>query len=282
MVAFSIFWWDIYRYGIFYFISFLLCYWFLFVLGRKKIFYRSPELQKILTESLDSLMIAILLWVIVWGRLGHFFIYHLEDFLHAPLSVFEIWKGGMSFIWWIIGVSCALFCFKKIYKISFQTFLLLVSCLLVFVPLGIFLGRLWNYLNQELYGIVFQNSWWSEEIVNLLKSLNLLHVYPHVDAQRRINTNLLSMIFEWLLLFFVQMVTFLSMIKKKIFHPVSLISQFVMGYSLFRFLFEYLRNDSQSEFVGIFTKSQWFFFFFFFFGLLLLRILKRKNRFLLL
>ncbi|MBQ7074378.1 prolipoprotein diacylglyceryl transferase [bacterium] len=78
------------------------------------------------------------------------------------------------------------------------------------------------------------------------------------------------------------MVTFLSMIKKKIFHPVSLISQFVMGYSLFRFLFEYLRNDSQSEFVGIFTKSQWFFFFFFFFGLLLLRILKRKNRFLLL
>ena len=277
MVAFSIFGFNVYWYGIFYFISFLLCYGFLFFLWKKQIFQKYPDMQNILTEKLDGLMIALLLGVMVGGRLGHFLIYYMDDLLANPLSVFQVWKGGMSFIGWIIGVSCSLLIFKKISHISFQAFLLLLSCLLTFVPLWIFFWRFWNYLNQELYGIVFNQSWWSEGIVELLKNLNFLHVYPQVDQSLRINTNLLSMIFEGITLLLIQIFSFFFMVKRKQFQPVRLIAQFVLWYSFFRFCFEYLRNDSQAEFIGIFTKSQWFFLFFFLFWMIFFITLRKKN-----
>jgi prolipoprotein diacylglyceryltransferase len=84
-------------------------------------------------------------------------------------------------------------------------------------------------------------------------------VYPKVDDALRINTNLLSMLFEGLLLFVVNGVLFRKLIKKQLFQIGKITSVFLIGYSLFRFLFEYLRNDSQAEFIGLFTKSQWFF-----------------------
>ena len=182
MVAFSLFWWDIYRYGIFYFISFLILYGFLFWIGKKQYFRKYPWMQKFLTSHLDTLFICLILWVLVWGRLGHFFIYHFQDLLQDPLSVFAVWKGGMSFIWGIIGVSIALFIFKKLTKATIQDFSLLVACILVFLPLGIFFGRLGNYLNQELYGIPFVNPWFSETFVTLLQNLNFLgqiHLIVH-------------------------------------------------------------------------------------------------------
>jgi prolipoprotein diacylglyceryltransferase len=82
----------------------------------------------------------------------------------------------------------------------------------------------------------------------------------------RINTNLLSMICEGGALLGLNWVLFYHMLKKKLFLVARISSCFVLGYSIFRFLFEYLRNDSQGEFVGLFTKSQRFFLVFFIFG----------------
>jgi prolipoprotein diacylglyceryltransferase len=105
-------------------------------------------------------------------------------------------------------------------------------------------------------------------------------VYPRVDEALRINTNLLSMLFEGLLLFAVNSILFRKMIKKQFFQIGKITSVFLIGYSLFRFFFEYLRNDAQAEFVGLFTKSQWFFLMVFVGGwivLFLLFILRRWN-----
>jgi prolipoprotein diacylglyceryltransferase len=141
---------------------------------------------------------------------------------------------------------------------------------LVVVPFGILLWRLGNYLNQELYGVIFVNPWFSDTFVSLLQSLWFLHIYSNVDSFLRINTNLLSMISEWVLLLLLNSRLFYAMLKKKIFSVARISSCFVIWYSIFRFLFEYLRNDSQSEFVGLFTKSQRFFLFFFVFWCILL------------
>jgi prolipoprotein diacylglyceryltransferase len=84
-------------------------------------------------------------------------------------------------------------------------------------------------------------------------------VYPAVDDALRINTNLLAMLFEGIALFVVNSLLFWKMVKKQIFQIGKISSIFVIGYSAFRFLFEYLRADAQAEFVGIFTKSQRFF-----------------------
>jgi prolipoprotein diacylglyceryltransferase len=80
-----------------------------------------------------------------------------------------------------------------------------------------------------------------------------------VDTALRINTNLLAMLFEGLLLLIGNSILFCKMIKKQIFHVGKISSQFMIGYSVCRFFLEYLRNDTQAEFVGMFTKSQWFF-----------------------
>jgi prolipoprotein diacylglyceryltransferase len=69
MVAFQLFGFSIYWYGIFYFISFLLGYGFLSFIGKKGYFKRFPALQQVLTVHLDTLMIALLLGVLIGGRL---------------------------------------------------------------------------------------------------------------------------------------------------------------------------------------------------------------------
>lgn len=277
MVAFQIFWFSVYWYGIFYFISFILLYLFLFLLWKKKIFQFSVWFHKILTTELDTLMIFLLLWVLVWWRLGHFLIYSFDSLLANPFEFFQIWHWWMSFIWGICGVVISLLIFKIKKHLSWNAFLILLDCLLIFDPVGIFLWRLWNYLNQELYGIVFSNPWFSDNMVQFLESLNFLHVYPKIDHALRINTNLLSMIFEWCFIFILQMTFFFKMLKNKTFEIWKLTFVFVEFYSVFRFLFEYLRNDSQSEFIWIFTKSQRFFVFFFILGFVLFYSKNRKT-----
>ena len=276
MVAFQIFWFSVYWYGIFYFISFLIWYFFLSFLGKKEYFKKYPMLQQTLTTHLDCLMIFLLLWVLIGGRLGHFLIYDFHDF-HLQ-SFFMVWNGWMSFIGGIIGVVFAVILFKVFFRLSWKEWLFLFDCILVVVPLGIFFWRLGNFLNQELYGIVFQNPGFSEWVVSFLKGIGFLHVYPQVDNILRINTNLLSMLFEWILLLVLNVCIFFKMIKRNLFSVGLVSSIFVVGYGLFRFFLEYLRNDSQSEFVGIFTKSQRFFVFFLLFGCFLFFFVKRQNK----
>jgi len=260
MVAFSIFGINIYRYWIFYLIGFILAYFFLYFIWRKKYFHKYPKLQNLLENDLETLFIILILWVLIWWRLGHVLIYDFQYFLHNPLDIFKVWQWWMSFIGWILWVIIwvSLFIWEK--KFSRKEFIILLDLLACILPLCIALWRLWNFLNQELYWIIFNNPFWRTEwTVWTLTSLWFLHIYDKIDSALRINTNLLSIIFEWILLFTTLIIIFIRQIKNKTRKIWKIWMIFLLRYSIIRFLFEYIRQDSQSEFIWPFTKSQRFF-----------------------
>ena len=260
MIAFSIFWINVYRYWIFYLIGFLLAYWFLFFIWKKKYFNKFPKLQYLLKNDLETLFIILILWVLIWWRLGHVLIYDFQYFVDNPLDIFKIWQWWMSFIGWILGVVLlvTIFIWKK--KFSRKELVILLDLLCCILPLCIAFWRLWNFLNQELYWIVFDNPFIRPtSIISALKSLWFLHIYDKIDTSLRINTNLLSIIFEWILLFITLLIIFIKQIKNDKRKIWKIWVTFLLRYSIIRFLFEYIRQDSQSEFVWPFTRSQRFF-----------------------
>lgn len=217
MIAFSIGPINIYWYWIFYLVGFLIWYLFLKFIWKSKIFAKFDKLQKLLTEWIDDILIFIILWVLIWGRLWEVFIYQRHYFSKNLLEIFAIWNGGMSFIGGILGVFISLIVLKKVKKLSMVEFWLLLDTILVVVPLAIFFGRFGNYLNQELYWlIVASNFWWiSKWLVNIMTNLNIFHVYSRVDNNLRINTNFISMCFEWLILLAILLNVFFRKIKRK-------------------------------------------------------------------
>ena len=283
MIAFTLFGRPIYRYGIFYFISFIIGYFFLSRIGKTNIVKKFPALQETLTKRVDTLLLFIVIGVLVGGRLGHVLIYDAPYYLAHLSKIIAVWEGGMSFIGGGIGVIIALLIFRKAYSLPRKEFFLLFDCIFVMVPFGIFFWRLGNYLNQELYGIPFEqvaaNMQRLQNLTPTLKSLNLLHIYPKIDQLYRINTNLLSMLFEGITLFIINLVLFLKQKKKQKFIAGKITATFLIGYSFIRFRLEYLRADSQLEFVGAFTKSQRVFLASFLAGIIVYnRVVKRPNQ----
>ena len=260
MVAFSIFGINIYRYWIFYLIWFTLAYCFLLFIWKKKYFHKFSNLQNLLEKDLETLFIILILWVLIWWRLGHVLIYDFQYFIDNPLDVFKIWQWWMSFIGWILWVIIWVSIFIRKKKFSRKEFIILLDLLACILPLCIAFWRLWNFLNQELYWIAFNNPfWWSEWTVWTLTSLWFLHIYDKIDSALRINTNLLSIIFEWILLFTTLIIIFIKQIKNGTRKIWRIWMIFLLRYSIIRFLFEYIRQDSQSEFIWPFTRSQRFF-----------------------
>jgi len=261
MIAFSIWSIDIYWYWIFYLVWFLIWYFFLKFIGKSKIFSKFKNLQNLLSNDVDWLLVYIILWVLLWWRLWEVFIYQWSYFSGNLMEVFAVWNGGMSFIWWAIWVLISLFIMKKVKKLSNIEFFLLFDTILVVVPLAIMFGRLGNYLNQELFWLIVPYDYWwmSELFINILTKLNIFHVYDLIDSNLRINTNFISIFFEWIVLFLILSLLFLKYINKKQIKPWIIVGHFLLFYSLFRFFIEYLRIDSQYQYIWLFTKSQWIF-----------------------
>lgn len=266
MVAFSLFWISVYRYGIFYFTTFLFWYLFLLFIRRYAFFGKyAPNLYKLLNKEPEDVVLYSVLWIIVWGRLWHIFIYDFAYYLDNPLNIFAIWEWWMSFIGGIIWVLISLFFIFRKYKFSFRDFFVLTDLLILPVGFWIMLWRIGNFLNQELYGRlvsdVFSNL--SLSVVDLFSRFNLFYVYDNVDWFLRINTNFLASFFEWFIVFVVSLVVLFSSINKNKRKTGFLSSFFIVWYSFVRFFLEYFRMDSQSEYISFFTKSQWFFVVFF-------------------
>lgn len=260
MIAFTIFWRDIYRYWIFYLIWFIIAYTFLYIIWKKKFFHKFPKLQNLLENNLETLFIILILWVLIWWRLWHVLIYDFNYFLNNPLNILKIRQWWMSFIWWLLWVIIWISILLWSKKFTRKEFIILLDLLACILPVCIALWRLWNFLNQELYWIKLPTDInWSTETINKLKSVWLLHVYNNIDDSLRINTNFLSIIFEWILLFITLITILIKQIKqqKRKIWKISMI--FLLRYSIVRFILEYLRQDSQSEFIWPFTKSQRFF-----------------------
>ncbi|MFA7298789.1 MAG: prolipoprotein diacylglyceryl transferase [Candidatus Absconditabacterales bacterium] len=269
MIAFSIGSMDIYRYGIFYFLAFLAGYLFFHRITKKNIFGKSfPRLQTFLEKYIDDLILCIFAGVLIGGRLGHVIIYDLGYYLQHPGEILQVWKGGMSFIGGIFGVMISLLVLAWKKRLTRKESLLLGDLIFAALPLGIMLGRIGNYLNQELYGVVVTD--WLPRLgyplFSLLNDLNIFHVYSQIDNVLRLNTNLLSSFFEGFILLIITLSIIRQRVKTKTPQPGKIVAVFFIGYSFIRFILEYFRADSQLEFHGRFTTSQRFFIMFFIVG----------------
>lgn len=106
--------------------------------------------------QLDDLVFYTTLGIILGGRLGYVLCYGKGYFWQNPAEILAIWHGGMSFHGGIAGVIAALFCFARK---EHYPFLKITDLAALYTPIGIFLGRLANFVNDELWGRVTTVPW---------------------------------------------------------------------------------------------------------------------------
>ena len=141
----------IHWYGVMYLLAFLLAWWMIPVLARK----RNINLTK---EDVSNLLFAGILGVIIGGRLGYVIFYAPEYFGRNPLEIFAVWKGGMSSHGGMIGVAVSLLILIKTRKCEMLNakceinLFQLGDLIVVPIALGLALGRFGNFINLELYG----------------------------------------------------------------------------------------------------------------------------------
>lgn len=142
-VAFSVFGLPIRWYALAYIAAFVIGY-FLF-----RHFSRSRTSGLNMTRhELDDLFSWIILGVIIGGRLGYVLFYNPWFFLSHPLEIFAVWHGGMSFHGGLIGVIAATFLFTR----SWTRGLRVLDLISVAAPIGLFFGRIANFINIEVMG----------------------------------------------------------------------------------------------------------------------------------
>lgn len=137
-------------YGTAYVLGFVGAAWFL-------LRYAKKGLSKLGSERIWDLMTALMIGVYAGGRLGHFFLYEgLGKLKDDPLALLRVWEGGMAFHGGLVGVVLALAVFAWRSKVPFLHVGDLVASV---TPLGLFFGRIANFINGELWGKTTDVSW---------------------------------------------------------------------------------------------------------------------------
>ncbi|QXK92388.1 prolipoprotein diacylglyceryl transferase [Neoehrlichia mikurensis] len=214
-IAFTIGYVKVRWYSLAYIIGALFSYWYMAKVGKYVILCR---------KDYDSLMSWAMFGVLIGGRIGYVFFYDLSFYLQFPLEIIKVWHGGMSFHGGFIGlvVASQIFCLKK--RISVLSLMDLYSCS---VPLGLFLGRIANFINGELYGRVTNVSWG----MIFPASNDLLPRHP---------SQLYEAIFEGILLFLINNFLFYFTTAKE--HKGLLFGITMTLYGVFRFVIEFFRE----------------------------------------
>ncbi|MCE3237947.1 MAG: lgt [Gammaproteobacteria bacterium] len=225
--SFSIFW-----YGLMYLFSFIACWGMLRLRLTHSYFSRGITL-----EQLSDIVFYAALGVIIGGRLGYMLFYARSNLIAHPLSLFQVWQGGMSFHGGLIGVILALCLYAK--KIN-KSVVDLTDFIAPVVPIGLGAGRIGNFINDELWGRVTDVPW--------------AMIFPRGGELPRHPSQLYEFFLEGVLLFII-----LWSFSAK-YRPRWLVSGlFLVCYGLFRFGVEFFREpDWQVGFVafGWLTKGQ--------------------------
>ena len=199
----------------------------------------------------DDLISFLIVGVIIGGRLGYVIFYNPIYYLKNPIEILMLWNGGMSFHGGTLGVIFATYLFSKKNKNNSFIFLDLIA---MSAPIGIFLGRIANFINSELYG----------RQTDFLLSVK----FEKVDDLHRHPSQIYEAFFEGIVLFIFMNFFFRKYLYKS---PGVISSLFLVFYSIFRFLIEYTREpDSHLGFVFLnITQGQIISILFFIIGLIL-------------
>jgi phosphatidylglycerol---prolipoprotein diacylglyceryl transferase len=107
-------------------------------------------------ESIDDLLVYCAFGVIIGGRLGNVLFYDPQYYVSRPIEIFKVWEGGMSFHGGLIGALIGILLFARRYRAPALTVLDLCS---LAAPIGIFFGRIANFIRPELWGRPTDAAW---------------------------------------------------------------------------------------------------------------------------
>jgi phosphatidylglycerol:prolipoprotein diacylglycerol transferase len=215
-------------YGVAYLAGFLGAWY----LGLKRL-STMPCMSK---AQFSDLICALMIGVIVGGRVGYVLFYNTAVLWTAPWEVAYLWQGGMSFHGGVLGVVWQTYRFGRRQHISF---LALTDFITPLIPIGLFFGRGANFINGELWGRVTDVPW--------------AMIFPHVDLLPRHPSQLYEMATEGALLFLL-----MQCITRRV-RPEGLVSGvFLLGYGIIRFMLEFVREpDPQlGLLIGSLTMGQ--------------------------
>jgi len=152
--------------------------------------------NKVISELISNSMIGI----IIGGRLGYVIFYNPDYYLNNLLEIFKLWNGGMSFHGGFIGVVFAVIYSSRISKTAI---LILADLIAIVAPIGIFFGRLANFINGELYGRITNHSFGM--------------IFPNAGNSPRHPSQLYEAFFEGFLLFIIMLlfIKFTNILNKK-------------------------------------------------------------------
>jgi len=183
----------------------------------KKVFIKNSDIS----EKFDDYITYLIIGIILGGRLGYIIFYNFSYYSENILDIFKIWQGGMSFHGGLLGVIASSYIFAKKNNQNIFSYLDQVSLV---APIGIFFGRLANFINSELYGKTTDVPW--------------SVIFIKVDNLSRHPSQLYEAILEGIILFLI-LIYFIN--KNYLKKPGLISGLFLIFYSLFRFFVEFFR-----------------------------------------
>ena len=197
----------------------------------KKIFIKNLDIN----QKFDDYITYLIIGIIIGGRLGYVLFYNLNYYIENIVDIFKIWQGGMSFHGGLLGIIVASILFAKKNNQDLFVYTDLVSLV---APIGIFFGRLANFINSELYGKVTEVPW--------------AVTFIQVDNLSRHPSQLYEAFFEGIVLFLL-LLYFRN--KNFLVKPGLISGLFLIFYSVFRFCVEFFRVPDEQIGYLIFNLS---------------------------
>ncbi|MFL2889859.1 MAG: prolipoprotein diacylglyceryl transferase [Pelagibacteraceae bacterium] len=210
---------EIRWYSLAYIIGILGGWW----VGKKILIYKTKPTENLKIENFDNLISYLILGIILGGRIGYIIFYNLPFYYENPLEIFKIWQGGMSFHGAVVGVVFATLLFSNSKKRNFNSLLFLdvIACV---APIGLFFGRIANFINAELYGRPSEFFW--------------SVIFPTVDNLPRHPSQLYEAFLEGIILFII----LITISKKREIKTGVCSSFFLIIYGVFRIFCEQFRE----------------------------------------
>ena len=212
---------KIHWYSLAYVFGILIGWWYGRLIITKKIHGSDQENY---LKNFDDLISYIIIGVIVGGRLGYVIFYNLSFFVNQPIEILKLWEGGMSFHGGLIGVILSTYIFSKVKKLNYKIYFDIICCA---APIGIFLGRIANFINSELYGTPTDKPWGI--------------IFPEIDNLNRHPSQLYEAFLEGIVLFV--LINFLFLKKNFNYGLTSFL--FLIFYGIFRIVSEFFREPDK-------------------------------------
>lgn len=208
-------WFVLRWYSLAYIAGLLLGWWHLMRLASR----RNAPMSKV---HADDFLLWAALGTILGGRLGYVLFYKPAYYVSNPGEIFQVWDGGMSFHGGLLGVTLAILLFARKNRIDVFKFADLIACV---APIGLFFGRIANFINGELWGAPSDLPW--------------AMYFPSGGDVARHPSQLYEAFFEGAVLF-IALNYMLQKTRAQDF-PGMTVGTFWVGYGLFRFMLEYVR-----------------------------------------